>query len=160
MRSKKEIRERHAFSRKVEFDFFVSNTCLSFVLTTPLLTLITQHQFLTKTTILHLTSFQGTYSLPAWPSYSRITTLSHYTRRNQRECRDSCPRVVRVCPFLAPIISLFRRGGCSGRCCRSRVAHRRPSFRHLHRASSLILFYCDVCFLALKFFFCLALKKI
>ena len=64
-----------------------------------------------------------------------------YQKKPTCECRDSCPRVVRVCPFLAPIISLFRpSGGCSGRCCRSRVAHRRPSFRHLHRASSLILF--------------------
>ena len=59
--------------------------CLSFVQTTPLLTLITQHQFLTKTTILHFTSLQGTYSLPRVPSYSIIAASPHYTRRNQRE---------------------------------------------------------------------------
>ena len=47
-----------------KFEFFVLDRCLSFVLTTPLLTLITRHKFLTKTTILHFTSFQGTYSLP------------------------------------------------------------------------------------------------
>ena len=43
--------------------------CLSFVHTTPLLTLTTRHQFLTKSTTLHFTSLQGTSSLP------RVTLL-------------------------------------------------------------------------------------
>jgi len=59
--------------------------CLSFVQPTPLLPLITRHQFLTKTTILHFTSLQGTPSLPRVSSYSIITASPHYTRRHQRE---------------------------------------------------------------------------
>ena len=65
----KEIRQSHSFFSRQKFEFFVPNTCLSFVQPTPLLTLITRHQFLTKTTILHFTSLQGTSSLP------RVTLL-------------------------------------------------------------------------------------
>ena len=65
----KETRQRHSFFSRQKFEFLVPNTSLSFVQTTPLLTLITRHQFLTKTTILHFTSLQGTYSLP------RVTLL-------------------------------------------------------------------------------------
>ena len=68
----KKIRQRYSFFpakkgiffQPPKFEFLASNTCLSFVQPTPLLTLLTRHQFLTKTTILHFTSLQGTSSLP------------------------------------------------------------------------------------------------
>ena len=68
----KKIRQRYSFFpakkgiffQPPKFEFLASNTCLSFVQPTPLLTLITRYQFLTKTTILHFTSLQGTSSLP------------------------------------------------------------------------------------------------
>ena len=66
----KETRQSHSFlAAKIQKKKLASNTSLSFVQPSPLLTLITRHQFLTKTTILHFTSLQGTSSL------SRVTLL-------------------------------------------------------------------------------------
>ena len=56
------------FFQPPKFEFLAFNTCL-FVQLSPLLPLITRHQFLTKRTILHFTSLQGTSSLP------RVTLL-------------------------------------------------------------------------------------